>query len=154
MNARRVHIGDQAAALLRDAAEAMGTNEIANRLNLDGYERGAYLWRELDRLARSGQVERIVDPQLSCRLWRWIGQQSDQRGGAGTHSERNTDVTTRQTTVNAADPAKGMTAGEISEAIKGLANNQTIKARVGMRGQIKSMTYETASGTSAAPLSP
>lgn len=62
-------------------------------------------------------------------------------------------VTTRQTTVNAADPGKGMTAGEISEAIKGLASNQTIKARVGMRGQIKSMTYETASGVSAAPSS-
>lgn len=70
-NARRVHIGDQAAAILRDAGGPLDTLELGARLGLNAYERGAYLWRELDKLARRGQVERIVDPRLSCRLWAW-----------------------------------------------------------------------------------
>lgn len=74
MNARRIHIGDQAAAVLRDAGRAVSTNELARMLGVNAYEQGAYLWRELDKMARRGTVERIVDRERSCRLWRWAGR--------------------------------------------------------------------------------
>lgn len=53
---------------------------------------------------------------------------------------------TTKTTVDAADKKKGMTVGEVRNAIQGLAFNQELKAHVGIGGRIKSIEYETSTG--------
>lgn len=52
------------------ADQPVTTNALAARLDLNAYEAGAILWRQLDYLARHGWVERIRNPELTCRLWR------------------------------------------------------------------------------------
>ncbi len=69
--ARNIHIGDQVLAALTDAApHPLDTLQVAARVGLAGYPGQTEVWRALDRLAHRGLVERIRDPQLTCRLWR------------------------------------------------------------------------------------
>lgn len=57
----------------------ISTNQIADVLGLSPFHRSVYLWRILDKLARHGDVERLVLPEFRCRYWRltpsrWDGQ--------------------------------------------------------------------------------
>lgn len=64
--------------LLSVAPRPMTTNQIAERLGLGPFERGAYLWPVLDRMVRRGEAERIRVPDAACRSWR-LRRESEER---------------------------------------------------------------------------
>lgn len=71
----RVHM-----AVLNAGTAELSTREVAERVGVprgDGGFASSLVWRELDMLARRGEVERIVRPDSKYRYWRRATAQVD-----------------------------------------------------------------------------
>jgi hypothetical protein len=71
LTARNVHLTDQVLAVLADSGPLpISTRQVTKAAGLEGAYHEAEIWRVLDRLARRGEAERIVLPDMCCRYWR------------------------------------------------------------------------------------
>jgi hypothetical protein len=71
LTARNVHLTDQVLAVLAESGPLpISTKQVTEAVGLEGGFHQAEVWRVLARLAKRGEAEKIVRPEMYCRYWR------------------------------------------------------------------------------------